>query len=375
MGTIGARRAITRSIVDDDVPSVTGARLAEWCVALPSRTANNEAVGDESRQPAQETDARARLLAHAAASIDAVLPERALLYGSAPPDARDLDLVVSERGAEAAAGALADAGFTQRGRTWARFDGCVVGVVELLPAASLRLPPPLIEAVLEQGTPLPGLRHVVVPAPHHDVALLARRVRHSTRLEPKHLRRLERALRADPAAWHSASAADPGAADDVARLRRLARGEVVGRRPLRRGVRLPRVLAVAAPDADRAVFHARTLADAADALGYSGEVVGPGRWTTPRAWAAVLRRLGSGGAVVVASAAPRSPRLAPPALVEFVLASAVPERGRVRQVDPGLPAAAACERIAASAWEALASGGRLRSASRRLRGRAPVTRP
>jgi hypothetical protein len=328
-------------------------------------------MGEELGPSAPRADARAALLALAARRIDAVLPDRALLYGSALPDARDLDLVVSEAGAQAAGSALAAAGFARRGSTWARFDGCAVGVVELLPAATLRVPPPLLDAAFAGAEVLPGLRRIVVPAPRHDLLLLARRLRRAQRLEPKHRRRIERALHADPDGWNAASAeADPCSAADLARLRRLAGGERVSR-PLLRAVRLrpPHVLAVCSLDRACAELHARMLADAADSLGYAGEVVLPGRGTELRAWAAVLRRLGSGGAVVVAAAAPRSPRLAPPALVEFVLSSNGRDRDRVRLVDIQLPTATACEQIAAAAWERLAAGGRLRSWWRRARGR------
>ena len=319
----------------------------------------------EPEEHADGSDASATLLARAAAWIDAALPDRALVYGSAPPDARDLDLIVSEQGASAAADALTRAGFRRRGITWARFEGCAVGVVELHTAESLQLPPGVVDAVVHAGEPLPGLRRIVVPAGAHELVLLAIRLRQTTCLEPKHRRRIERALVADRRAWETAADAAGAAADDVLRLRRLTAGERVSGRRLQ--LRPPRVLAVCSPDGRRAAFHAQTLADAAGALGYAGAVISPGRWAALRAWTAVLRRLSGGGAVVVEAVSSRAPLLAPPPVAEFVLASSTRPGSRIRQVDPALPVGVACERIAELAWDSLSTGGRLRSVVRRLR--------
>src|SRR5215207_8322671 len=105
-------------------PSLTapGRGLAEGCVALPRSTTNNVEMAEQRGY----THGSEALLALAAARIDAALPDRALLYGSTPPEARDLDLIVSERGAESAAAVLAGTGYGRRGTVWARFEGRAV---------------------------------------------------------------------------------------------------------------------------------------------------------------------------------------------------------------------------------------------------------
>src|SRR5215204_2035728 len=172
---------------------------------------------------AAATATRLQLLAAAAAAIDAELPERALVYGSGPPDWRDLDLIVSPTSAKAASGALTRAGYIQRRSTWARFAECSVGVVELLPQERLRLGASDLAALLEEAEPLPGLRRIVVPSPHDALTILASRLASVRKLEPRHRERIARILHDDPKAWERA-AASRGNTVQLVRLRHLVEG-------------------------------------------------------------------------------------------------------------------------------------------------------
>lgn len=316
-----------------------------------------------------EVDGTARSAANALLDdvlglIDDALPERALVFGSVPPAARDLDLVVPPAANDAVAGALEGAGFSCRRGVWALFRGCAVAAVELLPPARLGLPEPEVAVAFAEARPLAGRTRLAEPAPHHVLAILARRLAHARRLEPKHRARVERAVRDDPAAWDGAGRAVGGdGAAALARLRRLVEGRRVAPRLRLRRPRPVRVLAVTAPDTDRAAFHARALADGLDRLGYDAAVVGP-RATAVGAWQALVRRMRRGGVVVLVGV---SPRLGPPPLRRYVLAARPlpPDSGRARHLDSSDGPEAICERIAADAWEALVRGGAVSSLLRR----------
>lgn len=305
------------------------------------------------------------LLADAVALVDGALPERALVFGSVPPGARDLDLVVTPAAAEAVRRALERAGFTCRRGVWALFRGCAVAAVELLPPGRLALPEPEVAAAFVEARPLAGLERLAEPAPHHALAILAHRLARAPRLELKHRARIERALREDPAAWErAAGAAGPDGAAALARLRRLTEGGRAAPRLRPRRPRAVRVLAVTAPERDRAAFHAHALAEGLDRLGYDCVVVPPGSAIALRAWWALARRLRRGGVVLLAGA---SPLLGPPPRRRYVLAARplAPDSRRVRHLDACGETEAICEGIAADAWEALVRGGAVASLLRR----------
>jgi hypothetical protein len=137
--------------------------------------------------------------------LDRALPARALVYGSLPPEGRDIDLLVRPEDARAAEEAIMAAGFLRRDALWARFAECTVTVVELTSAADWSLPAAEIAALFAEARPLAGLRRLARPAPHHALLILARRVaREGGGLDEKHRRRLDAALEEDPTALEGA---------------------------------------------------------------------------------------------------------------------------------------------------------------------------
>ena len=155
-------------------------------------------------------------------ALDRVLPVPALVYGSLPPEGRDLDLLVRPEDAEAAEEATMAAGFLRRGDIWVRFAECTATVVELTPAGDWRLPAAELDALFADARPLDGLHRMMRPAPHHALLILARRVwREGGRLDPKRRSRVDAALREDPGAWQRAGA-HAGAWNAEPALRRLA---------------------------------------------------------------------------------------------------------------------------------------------------------
>lgn len=145
-----------------------------------------------------------------------------MVVGSPPPDGRDLDLLVSRRCREEIERALASRGWIVRGGTCARFHDCAADVVELLDGRQLGIPPAVLSSVLDQALPLEGCTRIVLPAPHHLLLILARRVaRVRAPLPDKHRRKIDAYLQANPAVWEEAEAEAPAwcAGDALAILR------------------------------------------------------------------------------------------------------------------------------------------------------------
>lgn len=152
-----------------------------------------------------------------AAELAAELSERVLVLGSAPGDARDLDLLVREPAEAALRRALPAVGFRPHAGGWLRVAAGTTAFVELEPAAALALPRPLVQRLFEDTRPLEGLFPLALPSPPAQLLLLARRAAQSGgRLDARRLARARAALcedpdalagaRADAAAWGCAAA-------------------------------------------------------------------------------------------------------------------------------------------------------------------------
>jgi len=141
----------------------------------------------------------------AARLVDALLPERALVFGSPPDNARDLDLLVRPAAEEALLAGLPAKGFLRRERRLVRFRACTAEVVDLFAAAGWDLPPEEVDALFARARPLEGLERLVRPAPEHALLILARRVSEGDgRLDHKLRMRLEAVLDEDDQAWERA---------------------------------------------------------------------------------------------------------------------------------------------------------------------------
>jgi thymidylate kinase len=202
--------------------------------------------------------------------LDQALEGRALVFGSLPPEARDLDLLVRPEEERALTAALRDAGFESKGIGWARFYDCEAEAVDLVPSASWRLAPDEIDALFSEAEPLPGREHLVRPSPTHTLLILARLLGRRG-LPDKRRDRLEEAGRA-PGAWAGARRRAE-AWGVAAQLDELAQGAPAKRVPPRpkRG----QVIALSGLDGAGKSTQGRHLAAALQALGHDAVVI----WT------------------------------------------------------------------------------------------------
>ena len=134
--------------------------------------------------------------------IDGIADDRVLVFGSLPPEGRDLDLLAHRSQHGAIATALRAEGFLQRRHRLARFRDCAVEAVELVDAERWRLPDGELKALFDDADPLPGMRRLVHPAPHHVLLIAARRfVRERTGLDPRRRARIAAAVEGVSDVW------------------------------------------------------------------------------------------------------------------------------------------------------------------------------
>lgn len=230
--------------------------------------------------------------------VDAAVAEHVLISGSPPPGGRDLDLVARPREQRAIAKMLVEQGFLERSGGFARFRGCTVESADLIPSASLGLPEPELDELFRVARPLQGYRQLVLPAPHHVLLLVARRVAAADgRLDSERRRRVEAALAADSEAWRHAaeSAAAWGAITALAALRdAFEHGVAPSRRTLVQA-RAERLMAGGAPPLRGWTKGARSIVLRSGEIGslvsFSG-LDGAGKTTQVEALSATLEQLG-----------------------------------------------------------------------------------
>jgi thymidylate kinase len=202
--------------------------------------------------------------------VDGAAPGPALVFGSLPPGARDLDLLVRDADAEAFRAALAAAGFARKGGEFARFAGCTAEAVELSPASEWELPPVELDELFAQARPVGDLRNLVRPSPHHDLLVLAKLLAWSGSFPEKRRARLEQALSDDPGAWETA--ARHAAAWNVGRELELLRTGTAPAPGASRRPKRPRVVALSGVDGSGKSTQARALRDALVALGHDAAI-------------------------------------------------------------------------------------------------------
>ncbi|MHB8471134.1 MAG: hypothetical protein ACYDCH_15480, partial [Gaiellaceae bacterium] len=220
---------------------------------------------------------------NAAGLVDAAAPGRVLVFGSLPPAARDLDLLVLPDERTAIEHGLRNAGYEQRGDEWVRFADGGAHVVELSSPSDFGIADPELERVLAEALPLDGFDRLVAPAPADDLLVLAALLRLGGWKE-KRRARLELATGAFAAA--RPRAARWGVRDELAALERIARGERP--RPVRGRARpsRPRVVAFSGIDGSGKSTQARILRETLHDLGYEPAIA----WT-PLSQNASLARL------------------------------------------------------------------------------------
>jgi thymidylate kinase len=141
--------------------------------------------------------------------IDSVAADRVLVFGSLPPDGRDLDLLVRPSEEEALARAFALQGMLPRNHKWVIFRNCSAYRVELVPVRSWPLPTAEADALFDEASPVEGSARLFRPASYHQLLIYALRVTNGRGLAEKHRARIADALAEDPAAWDRAHERSP----------------------------------------------------------------------------------------------------------------------------------------------------------------------
>lgn len=287
------------------------------------------------------------------ASLDAAVADKVVIFGSTPPEARDLDLLARPLEEAALRGALQTLGFGSRGATWARFRAMSADVVDVVPAQKWRLSPEETDRLFGDAVPLEGFRNLARPASHDVVLITALRAVRSGQLDAKRRQRVTTALVEDPGAWDRAAtnASAWRAGPALTLLRRMYEGEEVsardrsaalatlfdrGRTPLEararslrhmaRGTGKGRVIALSGLDGAGKSTQAAALVDSLQTLGHDAVA----EWTRlaqdpsldriarpVKKMIRLLRRSGD-----------RQPAKSP-SDVKGPVTSAAPERGRV----------------------------------------------
>ena len=145
-------------------------------------------------------------IAALAAEIDSAITAPVLVIGSLPPAAHDLDLVARAPEFSTISAHLADRGFLQWRFTWANFTADGAYAVELFQADAWGLGPKRNGDELFAGAiPIPGLQHLVRPAPHVALVMIAHSMaRRRGQLSRGALRRARVAASGGADAWESA---------------------------------------------------------------------------------------------------------------------------------------------------------------------------
>ncbi len=231
-----------------------------------------------------------------ASLVDGLAPERVVVFGSPPPEGRDLDVLVRPPARGALEAALAGAGFVARAPRWARLRDCTIDVVELHDPHAWGIGPAEAEDLFARATPLPGAQRLAAPAPHHALLILARRLGGRGPLSARHRQRVAAveadqwtlAARSAPAwgvparlewlarARHGAVPAGVRARALEERLRALGPAGAAAAAARRARPRRGLVVALSGLDGSGKSTHCEALRDVLDRLGVPAEV----RWTS-----------------------------------------------------------------------------------------------
>jgi thymidylate kinase len=291
--------------------------------------------------------------------IDTTAARRVLVVGSLPPAGRDYDLFSREADRPAVAAALSAHGFEPIQHGWARSAPGGPEVVELMTPADWGLPDHEADALFAQALLLDGRARLFVPAPAHQLLILARKLpRTPGLLEPKHRWRVQEALTREPDAWAKAEAR----AGDWGVERRLRRLQSRCARPPRarwppRYVRRPRrgaVIALSGLDGAGKSTQAEVLCTSLTKLGYEAVVVWVPIGTSPS-----LRRFASG--------AKRGLARLPVGPLAHADRETV-ERRLLSQTEDGGPTGGRGRRLAASIWSTVITFANAASYRRSARG-------
>lgn len=219
----------------------------------------------------------AGLAADAARLIDRSAGGRVLVFGSLPPDGRDLDLLVRPAEERALAAALGAEGLVPRGRVWAMFGHCSAYGIELVRASDWALPERELTALFAEALPIDGFENLVQPTPAHALLILARRVGARGRVDLELAAKVDAVVAEEPRAWEDAwqRAGAWQARTELERLASAHRGETARPPLLRKPPRPRRTLVVAFSGLDGAgkSTQGAALGAALERLGVNATVV------------------------------------------------------------------------------------------------------
>jgi len=206
--------------------------------------------------------------------VDETLERRVIVFGSLPPQGRDLDLLARPEDARALVTFLGRNGFVERGGEWVRFRDCTADSVDIRSTDELRLPADELQVLFEEGREIPGFGRLVRPAPWHVLLLVAERVHaEGGALSAKRRRRVESALEEEPDAWAIANERAPtwNAVHALAALKLACkRGPSAAAEP-RPGRKRPIVVAFSGVDGSGKTTQLDALRTALGRLGISAE--------------------------------------------------------------------------------------------------------
>jgi len=195
--------------------------------------------------------------------IDRAAEEPVLVFGSLPPEARDIDVLARDEAEGRIASALTTGGFIRARHHFVRFHSCTADAVDLIGARTWNLTPASLDDLFKAAVPIDGWQHLRRPAPPHALLILARRLVRSTYpLPPKHITKVQRAVEEDPDAWDIARSIAPEW-NTIAALSQL-RSLVTGIRPSR-------------PERTRAIFEDLQATGAGSIRSLAGALRPPGR--------------------------------------------------------------------------------------------------
>lgn len=145
-----------------------------------------------------------------AREVDASLAGPAIVYGSEPADARDLDLLLLHPDPELEQ-RLREEGWRRSGERWIRVSGTRVVALDIDVVGASEdwagISEDQLRDLFSAAIPLPGYRRLYRPAPRHQLLLLARLVTTDPgEIRAKRLQRARRALTEDPGAFLAAEA-------------------------------------------------------------------------------------------------------------------------------------------------------------------------
>jgi thymidylate kinase len=138
-------------------------------------------------------------------ALDSSVRDRVLIFGSLPPEGRDIDVLARPAEHRTIAGKLRADGFLNSGDRWVTFEHGTATSIELVASEAWSLPPEEVHALFAEARPVDGLERLVRPAPPHVLLIAARRLVRTGDFSEKQRAKVEAAQREDSRCWEAAA--------------------------------------------------------------------------------------------------------------------------------------------------------------------------